>query len=664
MTTLADKAILSSVDNRPPMLAKDMYDSWNSRMELYMMNRQHGRMILESVENEAIQADCYVKETNIILQGLPPEDYALKGDDPIDAINHIMLFLAAVVTSRYPPTNNQLTNSSNPRQQATINNGRVILQPIQGRQNSLAAGTSRPYTSGPSGNNFGKQRTVVCYNYKGEGHMSKQCIKPKRKKGRGMYVITNNTAYQADDLDAYDFDCDKINSAKIALMVNLSHYGSENLVESNIMNQSETEIASDSNIIPYSQYSMKIDNLKQTLSEHLKEKESLKQMVTLFKNDFQKEESRNIDKELALEKQVKELNNLMFKRNQSVQTVHMLTKPHFFYDHTTRHALGFQNPCYFKKAQQLEPKLYDAIATVCFTQNRSIIHRQFHKTPYELINDKKPDISFLCVFGALCYPKNDREDIGKLGAKGDITFFIGYSADSCAYRVFNRRTKKIMETMNVTFDELLAMAFEQSSLKPELQSMTSRQISSGLDLTYASSTIRTQQPTEGELDLLFEAMYDDYIGGQPSAAPRTVSFKRLDVWMLVPAPDNITPLTLKWLFKNENDEENTVIQNKSRLVMRGCHQEEGIDFKESFASVARMEAIRIFLAYAAHKSFTVFQIDVKTTFLHGSLKEDVYVCQHEGFIDANHSSHVYKLKKALYGLKQAPRALTLGFCYV
>ncbi|GJU13710.1 retrovirus-related pol polyprotein from transposon TNT 1-94 [Tanacetum coccineum] len=136
----------------------------------------------------------------------------------------------------------------------------------------------------------------------------------------------------------------------------------------------------------------------------------------------------------------------------------------------------------------------EAIATVCYTQNRSIIHRRFNKIPYELINGRKPDISFLYVFGALCYPKNDREDIGKLGAKGDIGFFIGYSADSCAYRVFNRRTKKIMETRNVTFDELSVMAFKQSSSKPGLQGMTSRQIT----------------------------MYDDHIGGHPSAAPRTV----------------------------------------------------------------------------------------------------------------------------------------------
>nr|GEV16514.1 retrovirus-related Pol polyprotein from transposon TNT 1-94 [Tanacetum cinerariifolium] len=374
----------------------------------------------------------------------------------------------------------------------------------------------------------------------------------------------------------------------------------------------------------------------------------------------------------------------------------------------------------------------EAIATTCFTQNRSIIHRRFNKTPYELINGKKLDISFLHVFGALCYPKNDREDIRKLGAKGDIGFFIGYSADSCAYRVYNRRTKKIMETMNVSFDELSAMAFEQRSSKSGLNSMTSGHISSGLDLTYAPSTITTQQPSEGELDLLFEAMYDDYISGQPSATARTVpstqepqvrqwSMASTTIADTAPIPTNLSshatnvPITsqdvdelnpnamvdgntfvnpfansstsvatasssqqnvdpsnmhtfyqlypheFQWtkdhpLEQNKHDEEQTVIRNKSRLVVRGYRQEEGIDFEESFASVARMEAIRIFLAYAVHKSFTMFQMDVKTAFLHGSLKKDVYVCQPEGFIDADHPSHVYKLKKALYGLKQAPRA--------
>nr|GEX99129.1 integrase, catalytic region, zinc finger, CCHC-type, peptidase aspartic, catalytic [Tanacetum cinerariifolium] len=140
------------------------------------------------------------------------------------------------------------------------------------------------------------------------------------------------------------------------------------------------------------------------------------------------------------------------------------------------------------KYQVLQEYFAEAIATACYTQNRSIIHCRFDKTPYKLINGKKLDISLLYVFEALYYPKNDHEDIGKLGANGDIGLVIGYSANSCAYRVYNRRTKKIMEIMNVTFNELSAMAFEQSS----------------------------------ELDLLFESMYDDHVGGQPSAAPRTI----------------------------------------------------------------------------------------------------------------------------------------------
>nr|GEU65856.1 hypothetical protein [Tanacetum cinerariifolium] len=448
MTTLVDKAILSGADNRPPMLEKDMYDFWKSQMELYMMNRKPRRMILESIENgpllwpkikengvtrpkknsklsatKAIQADYDVKATNIILQGLPPEVYALvsnykvakelweriqllmqgtsltkqerecmlydefdkfaykkgeslytlalvanhqmtqspyqmhqqsyqhtqfrpqvssfqssqygspyqssqygshtqsstplsiaypsnefqssvhhnvynpsssipqveyapsvhqqsdfsqpdsgivvlvfqKGNDPIDAINHMMSFLTVVDTSRYPTTNNQLRNSSNPRQQATINNERVTVQPIQGRQNSLAT---------------------------------------------------------ADDLDAYDSDCDEINSAKIALMANLSHYGFDNLAENlnfpaqqdvlvlSVIEQLKTQVVNCTKInqdnksvnetltpelerykdqvrilkegnnvdkVSYScAQSMEIDNLKQILSEHLKEKESLK----------------------------------------------------------------------------------------------------------------------------------------------------------------------------------------------------------------------------------------------------------------------------------------------------------------------------------------------------------------------------------------------------
>nr|GFB74831.1 retrovirus-related Pol polyprotein from transposon TNT 1-94 [Tanacetum cinerariifolium] len=124
---------------------------------------------------------------------------------------------------------------------------------------------------------------------------------------------------------------------------------------------------------------------------------------------------------------------------------------------------------------------------------------------------------------------------------------------------------------------------------------------------------------------------------------------------LVPRPDQVLAITLKWIYKVKLDELGGILKNKARLVVRGYRQEEGIDFEELFAPVARLEAIRIFLAYAAHKNMVVYQMDVKTAFLNGNLREDVYVIQPDGFVDSDNPNHVYKLKKALYGLKQASR---------
>ncbi|GKD65274.1 retrovirus-related pol polyprotein from transposon TNT 1-94 [Tanacetum coccineum] len=133
-------------------------------------------------------------------------------------------------------------------------------------------------------------------------------------------------------------------------------------------------------------------------------------------------------------------------------------------------------------------------------------------------------------------------------------------------------------------------------------------------------------------------------------------FERLQVWELVPRPEGKNVIALKWLWKNKCDAENIVVQNKYRLVAKGYKQEEGIDFEESFAPIARLKAVRMFIAFAAHMNINIFQMDVKTAFLNGPLKEEVYVSQPEGFIDSEFPNHVYMLKKALYGLKQAPRA--------
>nr|GFB33987.1 hypothetical protein [Tanacetum cinerariifolium] len=265
-------------------------------------------------------------------------------------------------------------------------------------------------------------------------------------------------------------------------------------------------------------------------------------------------------------------------------------------------------------------------------------------------------------------PENDHEDIRKLGAKGDIGFFIGYSADSCAYRVYNRRTKKIIETMNVSFDELSAMDFEQRSLKPRLNGMTSGHISSGLDLTYAPSTISSQQPSEGELDLLFKAMYDDYFGGQLSATVRTVppALEPQDVDELNPnamiddnmfvnpfanpstsavaasSSQNVDPSNMhtfyqpyphEFLWTKDHPLEHVIGEPSRPVVIRNQLQSNGDmctyalsvstiepkNVKEAMTDPAwtdsmQEELLQIFLAYAAHKSFTVFQMDVKTAF--------------------------------------------------
>ncbi|GJY71134.1 retrovirus-related pol polyprotein from transposon TNT 1-94 [Tanacetum coccineum] len=459
----------------------------------------------------------------------------------------------------------------------------------------------------------------------------------------------------------------------------------------------------------------------------------------------------------------------------------------------------------------------EAVATACYTQNRSLIHTLHNKTPYELVHDKKPDLSFLRIFGALCYPTNDSEDLGKLKAKADIGFFVGYAPNRKGYRIYNKRTRQIMETIHVTFDELTEQtAPVHSSSGPNPNLLTPGPISSGL-VPNSAPAIPYVPPTNKDLELLFQPMFDEYfetptgdhqmphvpavpppviptgpsvsisfdhdapsgshspsssahqsssvhhgvatehsfevnpfaatehepfvnvfapdpnseasssriltittpnqstqphehlrkwtdshpldnIIGNPSRPVSTRKqlatdalwcfynsvlskvepknfksavtedcwfqamqdeiheFDRLDVWELVPPLDCAMIIALKWIYKVKLDEYGDVLKNKARLVAKGYRQEEGLDFEESFAAVARVEAIRIFLANAASKNMTVYQMDVKTAFLNGELKEEVYVSQPEGFVDLDHPHHVYRLKKSLYGLKQAPRA--------
>nr|GEX02965.1 retrotransposon protein, putative, unclassified [Tanacetum cinerariifolium] len=190
---------------------------------------------------------------------------------------------------------------------------------------------------------------------------------------------------------------------------------------------------------------------------------------------------------------------------------------------------------------------------------------------------------------------------------------------------------------------------EQVIRNPSQSVRTRRQLESDGEMCMFALTVIRTEPKN-----IQEAMADSV--WIESMQEELHQFDRLDVWELVDRPLCNNVINMKWLWKNKRDKDNTVIQNKSRLVAKGYAQKEGVYFEESFALVARLEAVRLFIVYAAHKSFTVYQMDVKTAFLYGPLKEEVYVNQPDSFVDPYHPDKVYRFKKALYGLKQAPRA--------
>nr|GEV10526.1 retrovirus-related Pol polyprotein from transposon TNT 1-94 [Tanacetum cinerariifolium] len=258
------------------------------------------------------------------------------------------------------------------------------------------------------------------------------------------------------------------------------------------------------------------------------------------------------------------------------------------------------------------PKMKFEKDHLCFACEQGKIHRKHHKSKTAFASNKPLYLLHMDLCGPMrvqsingkryvlvvfddysrCYLLNDYEDVEKLKAKGDIGVFIGYSKESIAFRIYNKRSH-----------EALRDAYWVCAMQEELD-----------------------------------------------------QFARLKVWRLVPRPKGKSVIKTKWIFKNKKDESSLVIRNKARLVAVGYSQQEDIDYDETFTPVTRIEAIRLFLVYAAHKDFTVFQMDVKTAFLNGILKEEVYVGQPLGFVSKQYPDHVYALDKALYGLKQAPRA--------
>ncbi|GKA24895.1 retrovirus-related pol polyprotein from transposon TNT 1-94 [Tanacetum coccineum] len=356
-----------------------------------------------------------------------------------------------------------------------------------------------------------------------------------------------------------------------------------------------------------------------------------------------------------------------------------------------------------------------AIATACYTQNRSIIRRRQGKPPYELLHDRKPDLSYLHVFGALCYPNKDSENLGKLQAKADIGILIRYAPKKKAYHIYNRRTQKIIETINVDFDELTAMASEQLDLRPGLQCMTHAIPSSGLVPNPPPSTPFIP-PSRHEWDLVFQPEFDKFFfppasvaslvpieeapapvesNGSPSSTtvdkdtplPKTVS-KESSSSDVIPTTVHSDALISKHLSKWTKDHPlQNIIGDPSRPVSIRlqlheqalfCYHDAFLNsvepktYKDALTQSCWIEAMQVELHEFERLEVWelvprpdkvmvitlkwIYKMDVKTAFLNGILREEVYISQPNGFVDPDNPNHVYRLKKALYGLKQAPRA--------
>nr|GEU65295.1 hypothetical protein [Tanacetum cinerariifolium] len=377
-----------------------------------------------------------------------------------------------------------------------------------------------------------------------------------------------------------------------------------------------------------------------------------------------------------------------------------------------------------------------AVNTACYVQNRVLVTKSHNKTSYELFNGRSPAIGFLKPFSCYIMILNTLDNLGKFKEKGDEGYFIGYSISSKAFRVFNKRTKRIEENLHVEFLENKAIEkgsgpncteVPRGSGKPNPTASTSNPPADQMEtltvetlVLTVSSPVLTAYSTDSQDPLSDARLISKRVSNQVetptldnilsltnrfedilevttkldesneveadisnmettiTASPtptlrihmdhpksqiigpvdtliQTRNKSKENVWTLVDCLKGVRPIGTKWVLKNKKDERGIVIRNKARLVAQGHTQEEGIDYNEVFAHVVRIEAIRLFLAYASFMGFTVYQMDVKSAFLYGTIDEEVYVMQPPGFQDPEFPVKVYKVEKAMYGLHQLCR---------
>nr|KAJ0209461.1 hypothetical protein LSAT_V11C400222940 [Lactuca sativa] len=329
----------------------------------------------------------------------------------------------------------------------------------------------------------------------------------------------------------------------------------------------------------------------------------------------------------------------------------------------------------------------EVVNTACFTQNRSLLHRIHKKTPYEMLKDRKPDVSFFHVFGCLCYILNQRDPRSKFEPKADKELLsCPFDESPCA------------EEKSDSFDPIIPVPCPLSQDTTATSADNSLDADETLEAEDSPETDNVSVPISPEsasviehrdhpVDRIIGNIHDGvrtrssvlnnfcmYVNFVSMILPDKVhtalqdadwikamqeelnEFKRHNVWTLVPRPSGKSITGTRWVYRNKVDKDGIITRNKARLVAQGFTQIESIDYGETFAPVARIEAIRMFLAYASYMNFIVYQMDVKTAFLHGVLEEEVFLNQPPGFVDKDHPNYVYRLDKAVYGLKQAPRA--------
>nr|GEY70691.1 putative reverse transcriptase domain-containing protein [Tanacetum cinerariifolium] len=278
----------------------------------------------------------------------------------------------------------------------------------------------------------------------------------------------------------------------------------------------------------------------------------------------------------------------------------------------------------------------EVVNIACYVQNRVLVNKSQYKTPYELFNGRTPAIGFLKPFGFHIMILNILDNLGKFKAKGDEGYFIGYSMSSKAFRVFNKRTRRVEENLHVEF-------LENKAIEKGTKDAASQEVKKDV------SSLRYIALPNWFHDALLESSSNEAIGVEADVSnmETTISASPTPTLRIhKDHPKRVRPIGTKWILKNKKDERGIVVINKARLVAQGHTQEEGIDYDEVFAPVARIKAIRLFLAYASFMGFTVYQMDVNSAFLYGTIDEE----------DPVFPAKVYKLEKAMYGLHQAPRA--------